>query len=224
MQLLLTSGGVSNPTIHRALEEMLGKPISEASALFIPTALYGLSIGARQVYNDIQGHPHAPFCNLGWKSFGILELTALPTLKETTWQPTVRETDVLLVGGGDPTYLAYWMHESGFAGFLPSLRMEQIYMGLSAGSMVAGPDFGGDHYGGLNLPEGHVPGLGLVDFAFFPHLDYPGFEYNTRANAEKWAAKRTVPTYVVDDQTAIKVVNGQVEVLSEGNWFLANGS
>ena len=62
--------------------------------------------------------------------------------------------------------------------------------------------------------------LGLVDFSIFPHLDNPELPYNTMANAEKWAAKLPNPAYAMDDQTAIKVVDGVVEVVSEGHWKL----
>jgi hypothetical protein len=46
---------------------------------------------------------------------GVLELTALPSINEEDWVPMVRETDVLLVNGGDPLYLCYWMRQSGLA-------------------------------------------------------------------------------------------------------------
>jgi len=64
----------------------------------------------------------------------VLELTALPSIDEAQWVPVVEETDVLLVNGGDPLYLCYWMRQSGLAQLLSSLRA--VYLGLSAGSMV----------------------------------------------------------------------------------------
>ncbi len=42
------------------------------------------------------------------------------------------------------------------------------------------------------------------------------------ANAERWAAGIPNPAYAIDDETAIKVVDGSVEVLSEGHWRLFN--
>ena len=41
---------------------------------------------------------------------------------------------------------------------------------------------------------------------------------NTLANAERWAANIAGPAYAIDDQTAIKVTDGTVEVVSEGRW------
>jgi dipeptidase E len=154
-------------------------------------------------------------CELGWKSLGILELTALPSLDRELWLPLVRETDALLVGGGDATYLCYWMRQSGLADLLPSLRA--VWVGLSAGSMVMTPRIGSD-FVCWSPPGGSDETLGVVDFAIFPHLDHPDLPDNTMASAEKWAASMPVPSYAIDDQTAIKVTDGAVEVVSEGHW------
>src|ERR1044072_5965100 len=101
MKLLLTSAGISNTSIQNALVDLLGKPIAESSALFIPTAIYGIKGGAHLVRKVICGSLGDPFCELGWKSLGILELTALPSMKKELWVPMLQETDALLVGGGD---------------------------------------------------------------------------------------------------------------------------
>src|SRR6476620_11421425 len=133
MKLLLTSGGIKNTSIHNALVDLLGKPIAESSALCIPTASYAHPItGSDRAWKFISGQePRSPMCELGWQSLGVLELTALPSIDDERWVPVVRETDVLLVNGGDPMYLCYWMRQSGFADLLPSLS-ETVYVGLSA--------------------------------------------------------------------------------------------
>ncbi len=102
MRLLLTSVGIKNPSIHNALIDLLGKPISESSALCIPTAAYARPGGAAMAARVIRGKASTPSCELGWKSLGVLELTALPSIKKDSWIPLVRETDALLVVGGDP--------------------------------------------------------------------------------------------------------------------------
>jgi dipeptidase E len=155
-------------------------------------------------------------CELGWKSLGVLELTALPSLERETWVPMLRETDALLVNGGDPLYLCHWMQQSGLAELLPSLH-GMVYVGLSAGSMVMAPRIG-EEFVGWRRPTGGDETLGLVDFAIFPHLDHRMLPDNTLANAEKWAANLRMPAYAIDDETAIKVVDGAVEVISEGHW------
>jgi dipeptidase E len=219
MKYLLTSGGITNTSIHNALEELLGRPIAESSALFIPTALYAKPNGAVMAARVIRGEVGHPFCEVGWKSLGVLELTALPSIQADSWIPLVQETDALLVGGGDPLYLCYWMRESGLADLLPSLRREAVYVGLSAGSMVMAPNVGED-FVGWEPPTGGDSTLGLVDFALFPHLDHPAMPDNCLANAEKWAAGMPVPAYLIDDDTAIQVVDGAVDVISEGHWKL----
>ena len=144
MRFLLTSAGIKNTSIHDALLDLLGKPIAESSALCIPTAAYGNPLTPGVAWRFISGREaRTPMCELGWKSLGVLELTALPSIDEKQWVPLVQETDVLLVGGGDALYLCHWMRQSGLADLLPSLR-ETVWVGLSAGSMVMTPRIGED--------------------------------------------------------------------------------
>ena len=223
MRLLLTSAGIKNTSIESALVELLGKSIAESSALCIPTAMYGhprVGPGAR-VWEFITGQePNCPMCELGWKSLGVLELTALPSIDEERWVPLVQETDVLLVAGGDALYLCHWMRQSGLADLLPSLP-ETVWVGLSGGSMVMTPRIGED-FVGWKPPTGGDSALGVVDFSIFPHVDHPDLPDNSMAGAEKWAAEISGPAYAIDDQTAIKVSDGTVEVVSEGHWKLFN--
>jgi dipeptidase E len=218
MKLLLTSAGVKNTSIRDALVELLGKPIEGSDALCIPTGGYGSSYGNRPagVWRFISGQSAQPMCELGWKSLGVLELTALPSIDEELWVPMVRETDVLLVNGGDPLYLCYWMRQSGLADLLPSLR-ETVYVGLSAGSLVMTPSIGED-FVRWRPPTGGDETLGVVDFSIFPHLDHQDMPDNSMADAERWAAGMSVPAYAIDDQTAIKVTDRAVDVVSEGHW------
>ena len=141
MKLLLTSAGIKNTSIHDALVDLLGKPIAESSALCIPTAVYPMG-GPGMAWRLITGRAPTPLCEVGWKSLGVLELTALPSMKEALWVPKVEETDALLVWGGDVLYLCYWMRESGLANLMPSLPAEMVYVGVSSGSMVMTPNFG----------------------------------------------------------------------------------
>jgi len=218
MKLLLTSAGIKNASIHETLVDLLGKPITECNALCIPTATYAMQRGAGLAWNFITGRePRTPMCELGWKSLGVLELSALPSIDREIWVTMVQETDVLLVNGGDPMYLCYWMQQSGLADLLPSLGA--VYVGLSAGSLIMAPSIGED-FVRWKPPTGGDETLGLVEFSMFPHLDHPALPENTMADAEKWAAGMSVPCYAIDDETAIKVTDGAVEVISEGHWKL----
>jgi dipeptidase E len=240
MKLLLTSSGISNPSICQVLVDLLGKPIAESSALFVPTAIYPFPDGAGNAFQAISGNAKSPLCDLGWKSMGVLELTALPSIDTEVWVETVQNTDALLVWGGDPVYLSYWMKHSGLADLLPSLP-ETVYVGVSAGSIAMASMFGETYFdpprcSGERLssedivfasPEGEITmtlvmaeGAGLVDFAIIPHVEYD--DHHDVANAEKWAGRLPAPTYAIDDETAIKVIDGTVEVVSEGHWKLYN--
>jgi dipeptidase E len=241
MRALLTSGGVKNSSIHDALVDLLGKPIAESDALVIPTALYPFPGGPGMAWRAICGKAASPLCELGWKSLGVLELTALPGIEEDAWIPTVRAADALLVCGGDPLFLAGWMRRSGLTGLLPTLRSEAVYVGVSAGSIAATSTFVETYHepprgndGPLKSenivfasPQGDVDrilvtgqGAGLVDFAVIPHLENANHPDASVANAERWAARIPAPTYAIDDETAIKVTDETLEVVSEGNWKL----
>jgi dipeptidase E len=243
MKLLLTSSGISNPSIHNALVDLLGKPIAECNALFIPTAIYPHPNGPKYAWQAISGINSAPFTRLGWKSLGVLELTTLPSIDQHIWLPDVQDADALLVWGGDVLYLSYWMQESGLAEILPSLLSKTVYVGVSAGSMAVSTTFGETYRnppGGKNkaltseemvfaTPQGEISktfitghGAGLVDFGLIPHMNNEEFPDASESNAAIWAAKLPFPVYGIDDQTAIKVIDGTVEVVSEGRWKLFN--
>src|ERR1700748_792706 len=221
MKLLLTSSGISNPSIEDALVGLLGKPLSESSALIVATAIYPFPEGPSNAWRVFNGKAQSPFAEVGWKSLGVLELTALPSIKRESWVPQLQETDALLVWGGHVMYLCYWMRQSGLADLLPSLD-NLVYVGVSAGSIVMTPYNGDVDFtlqwipAGSDLAREGDRGLGLVDFAVTVHVDREGF--NTSADVEEWALGIPVPTYALDDQTAVKVTDANVEVVSEGNW------
>lgn len=223
MKLLLTSGGIRNPSIAAALVELLGKPIDECDALFIPTGVYPFPGGAGMAWQAMTGASESPLCDLGWRSLGLLELTALPTIQEESWMPAVRAADALLVWGGDVLYLTHWMRESGLADLLPSLE-KTVYVGVSAGSIAVTPYNCDAEFDQQFVPEGSDMGsgaeraLGLVDFTIYPHLDDPDMPDTARDSIERWAVTVPVPTYAIDDETAIAVVDGRERVVSEGRW------
>ncbi len=243
MKLLLTSAGISNTSIRNALVELLGKPIAEANALFVPTGVYPFRYGQRFAWNPISGEAALHMCQLGWKSMGILELSVLPSIDKSNWLPSLEEADALLVWGGDPLFISYWMQQSGLFKLLPSLIDKLVYVGVSAGSMVAASVFAETYSEdrscagsplttediSFSSPEGETrrtlvtaEGIGLIDFAVIPHYENKNNIDTCSSNAEKWASKLSVPVYAIDDNTAIKVINGSVEVISEGKWKLFN--
>lgn len=212
MKLLLTSGGVTNPSIRDALVDLLGKPIANSRALCIPTAQWGHPMcGPDTAHRFLTGD----LTSLGWESVGLLELMALRSIGADRWVPWVQEADVLLVDGGDATYLNHWMRESGLFDALASMP-EKVWVGISAGSMVMTPRIGDYFVEWPAAPDDKA--LGVVDFSIFPHLEHELLPGNTMEAAEKWAADIAGPAYAMDDQSAIKVADGAIEVISEGKW------
>lgn len=216
MKLLLTSAGIKNPSIRNAMLDLLGKPIEECDALAIPTASYG-HYSFAGAWRFLNGLATTPMLELGWKSIGNLELTALPSLDPEQWVPKVEEADVLLANGGDSLYLAHHMRASGLDELLPSLKA--VWVGLSGGSMVMTPRIGED-FKAWNPPSGGDEALGIVDFSIGPHTDHPDLPDNCMAEMERWAGTLDSPAYAIDDDTAIVWVDGEVKVVSEGNWKL----
>ena len=217
MKLLLTSAGIRNPSIRAALDDLLPKPVEECDALLVPTAGYGHPFaGPPRAWDFIAGQePECPMAGLGWRSLGVLEVTALPSLSRELWASWVEKADVILANGGDAIYLAHWMRESGLADLLPSL--DAVWVGLSGGSLCMCPRIGPEF---VSWPAHGADdeALGVIDFAIFPHLDHPALPHNTTAHAEKWAAGMDIPSYAIDDETAIVWVDGETRVVSEGNW------
>ena len=217
MKLLLTSGGIVNASLRRALIDLLGKPIEDSDALCIPTAQWGHpACGPRSVRGFVAGAPPwNGMTGLGWKSVGMLELTALPAIEEERWRSWVRAADVLLVDGGDAAFLTHWMRASGLADLLATLP-EMTWVGVSAGSMALAPRFGRYFLNQTDATDD--TGLGWVDFSIFPHLSHPEMPGNTPEHAARWAAELAGPAYAIDDATGIRVVDGAVDVVSEGVW------
>ena len=218
LRLLLTSAGVRNATIRNALINLLGRPIEECTALCIPTAMYGHPYAGpgENVWKFVAGRSEQPMTELGWKSVGLIELTALPSIDKERWISLVRNSDVLLVSGGDALFLSHWMRESGLNDLLTELN-DTVWVSMSGGSMAMSPRIGKE-FVGWKQPSGDDRALGLVDFAIFPHLDNESLPDNTMAAARKWAAGLDCVAYAIDDETAICVVDGVVDVVSEGHW------
>lgn len=225
MKLLLTSGGVTNGSIRTGLENLLGKTISESSALCIPTAQYGHPwCTPKTMWNFVSGQEATHMTGLGWSSVGLLELLALPTMNKSRWLPWLDATDVLLVDGGDAVYLRHWLHASGLWEELLNFP-DLVWVGVSAGSMVLTPRIGREFVTsgskGLeaSVEDPSAPAdqtLGLVNFSLFPHLNHPDMPTNTLDAAQKWFQHIDNDAYALDDQSAVSVVNGERTVISEG--------
>lgn len=231
MKLLLTSSGLANDSLKDALRGMLNKPTGECKFLFIPTSYSGASGDMSWLVNDIyEAH------RMGWKEFRLLDIAVKAEWDKKLWWPVIEEADVIMVGGGNAGYLSYWMQKSGLFDALPELLKTKVYVGISAGSMVmtAGLNTASmavNNSGKYeldvndpNVPSGQISTktLGLTDFLFRPHWHKPTPKYDnlTEESMRKAYAVIKKPIYLVDDQTGIKIEDGKIEVISEGQWIL----
>lgn len=221
MKLLLTDSGIKNASIRAALVEMLGKPIEECTALFAPTGLHASASNAFQARRVVAGEEdRSPMIQIGWKRAGLFEIAALTAVGRERWEPVLREADVLLVDGGDALFLAHCMRASGLDRLLPELE-HLTYVGLSAGSMVMTPSVGAA-FENWPPPDGDHTTLGIVPFSMCPHVAFDGGQGNPVEVCEKWASLIGRRAYLTDNETAIKVVDGVEEVISEGTWREVN--
>ena len=218
MKLLLTSGGITNPSIAKALFELVGKKPEDTSLVFIPTA-FNVDVGDKTWF--IEGLIELK--NLNLKSIDVADISAVG---EEIWRPKLEAADILFFGGGNVFHLMRWINKSGLAKILPELLKTKVYVGLSAGSMVACKDMALKisqevYEEDLNETD-NLPGIGLVDFYFLPHLNSEWFKNVREDFIRKAAEGMTEKIYAMDDNSALKIVDGNVEVVSEGKWFVLN--
>lgn len=214
MKLLLTSAGLSNKSISNALLELTEKPFSELNLAFIPTASNVEKGNKDWLINDLI------VCkNLGFKSIDIVDISAIP---KDLWLLRLQEADVLLAEGGDTFHLMHWIEKSGLKKLLPEMLKTKVYVGVSAGSMVTCKSLDlstserlySEKIGEYKKDEG----LKFVNFLIRPHLNSPYFPNVNLKNLEKMSKELPDTFYAIDDNTAIKVVDEKIEVISEGEW------
>jgi len=218
MKLLLTSGGITNKSIANALFELIGKKPEETSLVFIPTAS-NVEMGDKEWFiNDL--------INLKKQNFKSIDIADISAVEERIWKPKLEQADVLFFEGGNTYHLMEWINKSGLAKVLPEMLKTKVYVGVSAGSMVTNPDLALKisqivYEEDIDKTE-DMKGLGFVDFYFLPHLNSEYFK-KLRENVIRDTTKgMTEKIYALDDNSALKVVDDQVEVVSEGRWFVIN--
>lgn len=218
MKLLLTSGGITNKSIAKALFDLVGKKPEDTSLAFIPTAS-NVEMGDKSWFiNDL--------INLKNQKFKSIDIADISVVDEKNWRPKLKGADVLYFEGGNCYHLMEWINKSGLAVFLPELLKAKVYAGASAGSMVTGKDLALRisqmvYEEDLDKTE-DIAGLNFVDFYFLPHLNSPDFK-NIREDFIKETVKgMPEKIYALDDNSALKVVDGKIEVIGRGKWFMIN--
>lgn len=218
MKLLLTSAGLTNSSIVGALRELVGKPFEESSLAFVPTAANVEKEGKEWLIDDLYNCKKLKF-----KTLDIVDISAIP---KALWLPRLEEADILLFGGGNTFHLSHWFKKSGLAELLPKMLEKKVYVGISAGSMVTTKDMRFSqsqklYYEDMVVDPGEE-GLGFVHFYIRPHLNSPHFPNVRKELIAELAREVPEPVYALDDDSAVKVVEGNITVISEGEWLKFN--
>lgn len=219
MKLLLTSSGLTNNSIANALFSLTGKKPEETTVVFVPTAS-NIETGDKDwLITDL--------LNLKKQNFKSIEITDISAVDEIIWKPSLERADVLFFEGGNTYHLMRWLNKTGLTKMLPELLKDKVYVGVSAGSVVTNPDLAlklsQRIYEEDMMESEEMKGLNFVDFYFLPHLNSEWFKKARKENIEKTAVDISKPIYALDDESALKIIGGKIEVISEGDWFVING-
>lgn len=214
MKLLLTSAGITNKSIAKAVLDLTGLPAKKINLVFIPTAANVEEDDKGWLIDDL-----VHFQQQGYKSIDIVDIAAIP---RDIWQPRLEAANLFCFGGGNEQYLARILRESGLRDLLPELLKTRVYMGISAGSMLAG-QFLSKELLKIVYPEDNFEGklesaLDFVNCNFIPHLNSPYFP-QSRKEILQSLKNLTSPLYALDDQSALKIVDGKIEIITEGEYF-----
>lgn len=215
MKLLLTSCGVTNQSIAKALFELVGKSPAETRICFIPTAMNATTGDKSWFVNDLMN-----IKNLNLKFLDIVDISAVP---KNVWMQKIGEADVMFFSGGNTTHLMREMKESGFLEELPKLLENKVYAGISAGSVACAPDLrmsgaSQKEYYKKEFGYENEEGLNLVDFYFSGHFNSKSFPERNEDNYREIAKSLNKTLYALDDNSALKIIDNHVEVVSEGKW------
>lgn len=217
MKFLLTSGGLTNKSISKALFELVGKEPEETTLVFVPTASNIETENKDWFINDL--------ININKQNFKEVYITDISAVPEDIWRPQLEKADILFFEGGNTYHLMRWINKSGLVNLLPELLKTKVYVGLSAGSMVTSPDLAlrlSQIIYGDDMEEESMDGLNYVDFYFLPHLNSPFFPNRMEEKIKEAAKTLSKKIYALDDQSALKVVDGKVEVVTEGKYLEFN--
>ncbi|MFC1615063.1 Type 1 glutamine amidotransferase-like domain-containing protein [Patescibacteria group bacterium] len=222
MKLLLTSDGIRNKAISNALFELVGKKPEDTSLVFVPTAS-NMEGGDKTCLID-------DLINLKNQNFKSIDIVDISAVDKDVWLPRFEEADILFFGGGNSYYLMEWFNKSGLTELLPELLKTKVYAGLSAGSMILGKELGLKisqvlYNEDLDRTE-EMNGLGLIDFYFLAHLNsefFPNIKDNLKEGKIKEIVKNmNEKVYALDDNSALKITDGKIEVVGEGKYLILN--
>lgn len=213
MKLLLTSAGITSDKIADALVELAGKPFSEMRILFVTTAANTSVDDKRWLTENF-----FEFTSREPAHFDIIDIAGLPS---DLWKKHFEAADVICIGGGDEAYLSRIFVEQEVKDFLVSSLGDKVYVGISAGSTVAGifmPKGLNVEMYGEECEADHGVGMEFFDFVLFPHLNSPYFPKVTLENIEAKSDRFTSKVVAIDDFVAVSLNNGEIKYVGDGVW------
>lgn len=205
MKLLLTSAGITNKSIENVLKKLVKEKIKIA---FIPTGA-NLEDGDKGwVINNLNK------C----KEFGEVDIVDVSAIPKKEWLLRLKWANVFFVEGGDTDWLMKCIVKSGLDKELPELLKTRVYIGCSAGSIVLSNTlFASSEF--IDLDKKDCPnGLGYINFDFRPHLNSKSFSKAKKEFLDRISKKFDEDLYAIDNDSAILVDNGKIEIISEGKW------
>ena len=219
MKFLLTSGGITNPTIAKALLDLVVKKAEETNIAFIPTAANADSHDKGWFIDNLYQLKQQKY-----KRIDIVEISGLP---KWNWQERLEYADVIIFSGGPTPHLMYWLEKTGLKELLPELLKTRVCVGISAGSIITAPTLETSNQVKAKLNKVKFgfetnTGLGFVNFYIRPHLNSSTSPHSTKEFIEEISKQIPQTIYGIDDQMAIKVVDGKEELIGEGEYVVFN--
>lgn len=213
MKLLLTSQGLFNKTIEKALFELAGREADQLKVVFVPTAATFMDVDKDWLLDQL--------IQIKNQNFSYVDIVDIAALSQKKWKPRIEKADILIFGGGNPFDLLRWMKKSGINKILPELLKTKIYIGNSSGAIVMGrkiPLKCKELYECETSLKKDLDGLGFVDFIFLSHLNDKDFTNVNKKYIEKLTRETGETVYALDDDSAIVVDGDKMKVVSEGKW------
>ncbi len=202
---MLTSAGITNKSLEMALRKLVK---GEIKIVFIPTSANIEESEKSWLIKDL----------VNCQKLGSVDIVDISAMDKELWLPRLKKANVIFMGGGNTMYLMKWIRKSGLIDELPNLLKSRVYVGISAGSIVLNPKLiaGSQYLFSKKQPE---TGLGFVDFYFRPHLNSPHFPKIRGGILRKLLTRFDSELYAVDDESGVVVIDGKIEVVSEGKWI-----
>lgn len=183
-------------------------PMGDIKVAVIPTAL--------NTEPGDKGWFVAHMTRLHKLGIGQIDIVDISALDKDLWLPRLEAANVIFVSGGNPKHLMQWITKSGLQAELKRLLESRLYVGVSAGSYVMSPAIRSQ----VNGTEEQMAGLEYTDFGLIAHYKNPAFPRAlTRELVEERAAGYPGLVYVLDDESAVQVVDGVVTLISEGEYL-----